>query len=159
MALPYFSYATANARTPQEPIFSNLFEINLFDMELTHNQLSDKVFDVTFNFDNNGETITLLYYNDEKLLLSVDKVKEFKFISITVHDKVGMIIEKYILHVDFKSAETNYTFEIMNNNKNTGINTWKVAYTILHRGDTEQDMDVFIKQYKREMNISKLEDE
>lgn len=156
MPLPHFSYAPLSIAN-KNPVYVNLFEPRLYNDVFEPDLLvSEDIYDITFDTDTISDTITLLIYNNEETLLTVDRIKEYKFIIITVHNKNGLIIETYFLKLDFKSLQTNYSFDL--NQTNTGVNVWKTTFDILDRRSPDINLDDFIKSYKREINISKLED-
>ena len=156
MPLPLFSYAPISIAN-KNPVYVNLFEPKLYNETIEADlEVSEDIFDITFDTDTISDTITFLVYNNEETLLSIDRIKNYKYASISVFSKTGSIIEIYFLKLDFKSVQTNYSFDL--NQTNRGVNIWKTTYDILDRRSPEINLDDFIKSYKREVNISKLED-
>lgn len=153
MSLPHFSYGTLS-KAYTNPVYINLFESRTYDKEFNTNIGSDEIFDITFDYDNNSDTVTLLIYNNENALLSLDRMKSLKYLSIQVYNKEGSVLDIHFLGIDFKSMQTNYTYDVNNTN---GLNVWKVVYNILDRRKPDINLDDYIKQYKREINISKLD--
>jgi hypothetical protein len=140
MGLPHFTNVT-------NPIFRSSFNLTFVSLSDEYNHIYNFIDYSTFTISDKSITIDIrqnisflenLSYGDG------NKLKYIKFIILEVFDKLGNVVSKKILHVNYISSITNFDYNVVD----ILITNVTFDYTIESDIDDKFCLKEFIRNYK-----------
>lgn len=134
----------------QEPLYNNLYEVTL----ISENFHIDNIYDIKYHNTSTEDLIftkNIIYSKDIVNFNFSDFLKDIKYITHVIYDKTGLIQAQFLIKVDFKSIEINFS--------HNDSDLLQFNLELYNRGsqkiDTKID-DLYIKSIQRQYKLDKL---